>query len=127
MPLQVVYETLAPTWGQTLEFTNDGSRLVLDVRNSDTFFPTCSIGHCDVEYDQLPPNHTLDQWLPLQGVIRGDIHIQVTRRVPYNLLKSFDLTKFASTPSSNTKFLGSASKVRAIDMSNSYSWYFHYI
>ena len=39
MPLQVVYETLAPTLGQTLEFTNDGSRLVLDVRNSDTFFP----------------------------------------------------------------------------------------
>lgn len=127
MPLQVVYKTLAPTWGQTLEFTDDGSPLVLDVRDYNLILPTISIGYCEVEYDQLPPNHTLDQWLPLQGVNRGEIHIQVTRRVPHNLLKNFDLTKFASTPSSNTKLHASARKVHATDISSSFSWYFHYM
>ena len=127
MPLQVVYKTLAPTWGQTLEFTNDGSPLVLDVRDYNIILPTLSIGYCEVEYDRLPPNHTLDQWFPLQDVNKGEIHIQVTQRVPNNLLKNFDLTKFASTPSSNIKLHGSVGKVCATNMSNSYSWCFHYM
>ena len=124
MPLQVVYKTLAPTWGQTLEFTDDGSPLVLHVKDYNTILPTCSIGHCEVEYDRLPPNQTLDHWLPLQGVKRGEIHIQVTRRVPEKLLKNFDLTKFVGTPSSNTKLQRSAGKVCAPYISSSSSWYF---
>ena len=118
MPLQVVYKTLAPTWGQTFEFTDDGSPLVLDVRDHNIILPTRSIGYCEVEYDRLPP---LDQWLPLQGVNRGEIHIQVTRRVPHNLLKNFDLTKFAGTPSINTKLHRSAGKVHATDIRSSFS------
>ncbi|KAL0331368.1 UNVERIFIED_CONTAM: hypothetical protein Sangu_1682300 [Sesamum angustifolium] len=30
----------------------------------------------------LPPNQMADKWIPLQGVKRGEIHIQITRKVP---------------------------------------------
>ena len=122
MPLQVVYKTLAPTWGETLEFTYDGSPLILNVRDHNIIFPSLGIGYCEVEYEQLPPNQTLDQWLPLQGVKKGEIHIQVTRRVPCNLLKNFDLTNFEGTPSSNTKLQGIASNVHATYTNDSFLW-----
>jgi hypothetical protein len=122
MPLQAVYKTLAPTWGETMEFTNDGSPLVLDVRDHNIILPSHGIGYCEVEYERLPPNQTLDHWLQLQGVKKGEIHIQVTRRVSEKLLKNFHLTKFEGTPSSNTKLHGSASNVRATYISNSFSW-----
>ncbi|CAK9192592.1 unnamed protein product [Sphagnum troendelagicum] len=79
---KVVYKTLAPQWGQTLEFVDDGSPMVLHVKDYNTILPTSSIGHCEVAYEFLPPNQTVDRWLPLQGVNRGEIHFQITRRVP---------------------------------------------
>ncbi|KAL6007485.1 hypothetical protein ACLOJK_032983 [Asimina triloba] len=79
---KVVYKTLNPQWNQTLEFPDNGSPLVLHVRDHNALLPTSGIGDCVVEYDRLPPNQMADKWIPLQGVKRGEIHIQITRRAP---------------------------------------------
>ncbi|XP_042491289.1 synaptotagmin-5-like [Macadamia integrifolia] len=79
---KVMYKTLNPQWNQTLEFTDDGSPLVLHVKDHNALLPTSSIGDCIVEYKGLLPNETADKWIPLQGVKRGEIHIQITRKVP---------------------------------------------
>lgn len=79
---KVMYKTLSPKWHQTLEFPDDGSTLTLHVKDHNTLLPTSSIGECVVEYQMLPPNQMADKWIPLQGVKRGEIHIQITRKVP---------------------------------------------
>ncbi|KAG2664549.1 hypothetical protein I3760_16G086900 [Carya illinoinensis] len=79
---RVMYKTLNPRWNQTLEFPDDGSPLVLHVKDHNALLPTSSIGDCVVEYQRLPPNQMSDKWIPLQGVKRGEIHIQITRKVP---------------------------------------------
>lgn len=80
--LQVMYKTLNPKWHQTLEFPDDGSPLELHVKDHNHLLPTSSIGDCVVEYQRLPPNQMFDKWIPLQNVRKGEIHIQVTRKVP---------------------------------------------
>ncbi|XP_061357579.1 synaptotagmin-5-like isoform X2 [Gastrolobium bilobum] len=79
---KIIYKTLNPRWNQTLEFPDDGSPLVLYVKDHNALLPTSSIGECVVEYQRLPPNQMADKWIPLQGVKRGEIHIQITRKVP---------------------------------------------
>ncbi|KAK7320035.1 hypothetical protein RJT34_04764 [Clitoria ternatea] len=79
---KVVHKTLNPRWNQTLEFLDDGSPLILRVKDHNALLPTSSIGECVVEYQRLPPNQIYDKWIPLQGVKSGEIHIQVTRKVP---------------------------------------------
>ncbi|XP_044477465.1 uncharacterized protein LOC123204727 isoform X2 [Mangifera indica] len=79
---KVIYKTLNPHWNQTLEFPDDGSPLVLHVKDHNALLPTSSIGYCVVEYQRLPPNEMADKWIPLQGVKRGEIHIRITRRIP---------------------------------------------
>ncbi|GLT64210.1 hypothetical protein SLA2020_367170 [Shorea laevis] len=79
---KVMHKTLNPHWNQTLEFPDDGSPLILHVKDHNALLPTSSIGDCVVEYQRLPPNQMSDKWIPLQGVKRGEIHIQVTRKVP---------------------------------------------
>ncbi|XP_011081089.1 synaptotagmin-5 isoform X1 [Sesamum indicum] len=79
---KVMYKTLNPQWHQTLEFPDDGSPLTLHVKDHNTLLPTSNIGDCVVEYQMLPPNQMADKWIPLQGVKRGEIHIQITRKVP---------------------------------------------
>ncbi|KAI3468850.1 hypothetical protein Pfo_025513 [Paulownia fortunei] len=79
---KVMYKTLNPKWHQTLEFPDDGSPLTLHVKDHNTLLPTSNIGDCVVEYQMLPPNEMADKWIPLQGVKRGEIHIQITRKVP---------------------------------------------
>ncbi|XP_057992626.1 synaptotagmin-4 isoform X2 [Hevea brasiliensis] len=79
---KVMYRTLNPQWNQTLEFPDDGSPLELHVKDHNALLPTLSIGDCVVEYQRLPPNQMSDKWIPLQGVKRGEIHIQITRKVP---------------------------------------------
>ncbi|CAL5326938.1 unnamed protein product [Camellia sinensis] len=79
---KIMYKTLNPQWHQTFEFPDDGSPLVLHVKDHNALLPTSSIGDCVVEYQRLPPNQTSDKWIPLQGVKRGEIHIQITRKVP---------------------------------------------
>ncbi|XP_058722425.1 synaptotagmin-5-like [Vicia villosa] len=79
---KVIYKTLTPQWNQTLEFPDDGSPLILYVKDYNALLPTSSIGECVVEYQRLPPNQMADKWIPLQGVKRGEIHIQITRKVP---------------------------------------------
>ncbi|XP_010264022.1 PREDICTED: extended synaptotagmin-1-like isoform X2 [Nelumbo nucifera] len=79
---KVIYKTLSPQWNQTLKFPDDGSPLVLHVKDHNTVLPRSSIGDCVVEYQGLPPNQMADKWIPLQGVKRGEIHIQITRRIP---------------------------------------------
>ncbi|XVF09593.1 hypothetical protein REPUB_Repub07fG0107300 [Reevesia pubescens] len=79
---KVMYKTLNPQWHQTLEFPDDGSPLELHVKDHNALLPTSSIGDCVVEYQRLPPNELSDKWIPLQGVKRGEIHVQVTRKVP---------------------------------------------
>ena len=80
--MQVMYKTLHPQWNQTLEFPDDGSPLSLYVKDHNALLPTSSIGECIVEYQRLPPNQMADKWIPLQGVRRGEIHVQITRKVP---------------------------------------------
>lgn len=80
--MQVMYKTLNPRWNQTLDFPDDGSPLTLHVKDHNALLPTSSIGDCIVEYQRLPANQTADKWIPLQGVKRGEIHVQITRKVP---------------------------------------------
>ncbi|XP_004138346.1 uncharacterized protein LOC101204113 isoform X1 [Cucumis sativus] len=79
---KVMFKTLNPHWNQTLEFPDDGSPLLLHVKDHNALLPTSSIGDCVVEYQRLPPNQMADKWIPLQGVKRGEIHVQITRKVP---------------------------------------------
>ncbi|XP_052115209.1 synaptotagmin-4 isoform X2 [Arachis duranensis] len=79
---KVIPKTLNPQWNQTLDFLDDGSLLVLRVKDHNALLPTSSIGECVVEYQRLPPNQMVDKWIPLQGVKSGEIHIQITRNVP---------------------------------------------
>ncbi|KAB2609517.1 synaptotagmin-5-like [Pyrus ussuriensis x Pyrus communis] len=79
---KVMYKTLNPQWNQTLEFPDDGSPLLLHVKDHNALLRASSIGDCVVEYQRLPPNQMADKWIPLQNVSRGEIHVQVTRRVP---------------------------------------------
>uniref|UniRef100_A0A7C9EPD9 C2 domain-containing protein n=1 Tax=Opuntia streptacantha TaxID=393608 RepID=A0A7C9EPD9_OPUST len=79
---KVVYKTLHPKWNQTFEFLDDGSQLELQVKDHNAILASSSIGNCTVEYQRLPPNETSDKWIPLQGVKKGEIHVQITRRVP---------------------------------------------
>lgn len=82
LSMQVMYKTLSPKWHQTLEFPDDGSPLTLQVKDHNMLLPTSSIGECVVEYQMLPPNQKADKWIPLQGVKKGEIHVQITRKVP---------------------------------------------
>ncbi|KAI4350900.1 hypothetical protein L6164_005305 [Bauhinia variegata] len=95
---KVIHRTLRPIWNQTLEFPDDGSPLLLHVKDHNAILPTSSIGECVVEYQTLPPNETADKWIPLQGVTRGEIHIQITRKVPEMPKK--DSRLFSETSSS---------------------------
>ncbi|KAK7358279.1 hypothetical protein VNO77_00206 [Canavalia gladiata] len=79
---KVIRKTLNPHWNQTLEFLDNGSPLILRVKDHNALLPTSSIGECVVEYQRLPPNQMSDKWIPLQGVKSGEIHIQITRKVP---------------------------------------------
>lgn len=92
---KVVYKTLRPKWNQTFEFLDDGSQLELQVRDHNAILSSSSIGNCVVEYQRLPANETSDKWIPLQGVKKGEIHVQITRRVP-------DLHKTLSVDSSDS-------------------------
>ncbi|XP_019189777.1 PREDICTED: synaptotagmin-5-like isoform X2 [Ipomoea nil] len=79
---KVMYKTLNPQWHQTLEFPDDGSPLTLHVKDHNALLPESSIGDCVVEYQRFPRNQMFDKWIPLQGVRRGEIHIQITRKAP---------------------------------------------
>lgn len=96
---KVMYKTLHPQWHQTFEFPDDGSLLLLHVKDHNALLPTSSIGDCVVEYQRLPPNQMSDKWIPLQGVKRGEIHVQVTRKVP-------ELQKKASSDSGSPSTKG---------------------
>lgn len=80
--LKVVFKTLNPKWNQVFEFPDDGSSLELQVRDHNAILSSSSIGNCIVEYQRLPPNEVFQKWIPLQGVKKGEIHVQVTRKVP---------------------------------------------
>lgn len=97
--MQVVYKTLNPQWNQTLDFTDDGSPLVLHVKDYNYMLPVVSIGHCVVDYEKLPPNQTIDRWIPLVGVAKGEIHMQLTRRQPES---AAERDKHAENEGSNT-------------------------
>jgi hypothetical protein len=116
---QVIYKTLNPQWNQTLEFPDDGSPLILYVKDHNALLPTSSIGECVVEYQRLPPNQMADKWIPLQSVKRGEIHIQITRKVP-------EMQKRNSIDSepSLTKLHQIPSQVRSSLMSENTSFYY---
>lgn len=78
--------------------------MILHVKDHNDFLPTSCIGECVVEYQRLPPNQTSDKWIPLQGVKSGEIHIQITRKVPEmqtreSLDSEHSLTKLHQIPS----------------------------
>ena len=83
----MISRTLNPKWNQTFEFGDDGSPLTLHVKDHNAVLPTSSIGDCVVEYHRLPPNELSEKWIPLQGVKRGEVRIQIIRKVP-DLLKA---------------------------------------
>ena len=55
---------------------------MLNVKDHNDLLPDKLIGNCKVEYNGLPPNKMDDKWIPLQGVKKGEIHVQVTRLRP---------------------------------------------
>ncbi|XP_073055714.1 uncharacterized protein [Primulina eburnea] len=79
---KVIFKTLDPKWHQTFEFPDDGSPLELHVKDHNALLPPSNIGDCVVEYQMLAPNQMAEKWIPLQGVKRGEIHIQITKRNP---------------------------------------------
>ncbi|CAM8975289.1 unnamed protein product [Rhodiola kirilowii] len=79
---KVLYKTLNPKWNQTFEFPDDGSSLELHVKDHNALLPTSNIGDCVVEYQRYPPNEMIDEWIPLQGVKKGEIRVQITRKLP---------------------------------------------
>lgn len=85
---KIMYRTLHPQWHQTFEFPDNGSPLELHVKDHNALLPTSSIGDCVVEYERLPPNQLFDKWIPLQNVKKGEIHVQVTRKLPESPKKS---------------------------------------
>ncbi|CAL9059145.1 uncharacterized protein LOC135651753 isoform X1 [Musa acuminata AAA Group] len=93
---KVIYKTLVPQWNQTLEFPDNGSPMILHVKDHNAVLPTSSIGHCTVEYEALPPNQTADKWIPLQGVKSGEIHVRITRKIP-DLQKKSNLDTVVSS------------------------------
>lgn len=93
-----------------MEFPDTGSRLVLHVKDHNAVLPTYSIGDCFVEYERLPPNEMVDKWIPLEGVTKGEIHVQVTRRVPEMSKKS----SLSQQSSGMTKVNRLSEKVREI-------------
>ncbi|KAL2630102.1 hypothetical protein R1flu_014788 [Riccia fluitans] len=96
---KVVYKTLNPQWNQTIDFAEDGSPLVLHVKDYNYMLPVVSIGHCCVDYEKYPPNQTVDLWLPLSGVAKGEIHMQLTRRQPES---TGEKEKYPDNEGSNT-------------------------
>ncbi|EFJ29672.1 plant synaptotagmin [Selaginella moellendorffii] len=77
---KVIYRSLSPLWNETMDLIDDGSPLELHVKDYNAILPTASIGHCAVDYQRQARNQTVDRWIPLQGVAKGQIHIQITRR-----------------------------------------------
>eukprot|EP00252_Welwitschia_mirabilis_P021688 TRINITY_DN5627_c0_g1_i1.p1 TRINITY_DN5627_c0_g1~~TRINITY_DN5627_c0_g1_i1.p1 ORF type:complete len:842 (-),score=186.13 TRINITY_DN5627_c0_g1_i1:179-2704(-) len=88
---KVVYKTLNPQWNQTFQFPDTGHPLILHMKDHNAVLPTSNIGHCILEYESLPPNQTVDKWIPLLGVKRGEVHVQVTKKVPEALNKTSSL------------------------------------
>ncbi|GBG78685.1 hypothetical protein CBR_g27909 [Chara braunii] len=79
---KVVYKTVNPLWNFSMSFIEDGrSSLILHVKDYNTILMPTTIGHCEVDLDGLEPNKTVDQWLPLKGVDKGELHIRITRKV----------------------------------------------
>jgi Ca2+-dependent lipid-binding protein len=124
---QIVYKTLNPNWNQTIDFNEDGSPLVLHVKDYNRMLPVSSIGHCLVEYDRIPPNQTVDRWLPLTGVPKGEIHFQLTRWQPElerakqskadavsGSLSGTELTGPLRLPAGSSKLQKTSGKVRLI-------------
>ncbi|CAM6090440.1 unnamed protein product [Calypogeia fissa] len=126
---KTVYKTLNPTWNQTIDFNDDGSSpLVLHVKDYNYMLPVTSIGHCIVEYNQLPPNQTVDRWVALEGVTKGEIHFQLTRRQPElekgkqakpeqmvgNLLTGTGMASPMRLHGGNSKLQRTSGKVRAL-------------
>lgn len=113
-----MYKTLNPKWNQTLEFPDDGSPLELHVKDYNALLPASNIGDCVVEYQGLPVNQMADRWIPLQGVKRGEIHVQITRRVPETQKKS---SLGRESPSSKSHQISSQVRMSV----HSYSVYFN--
>ncbi|KAK9091297.1 hypothetical protein Sjap_024474 [Stephania japonica] len=110
---KVVYKTLHPQWNQTLDFPDDGSPLLLHVKDHNALLPTSSIGQCIVEYQGLPPNQMVEKWIPLQGVKKGEIHVKVTRRIPELPTKSSP-NRLDSSESPVSKALQISTQMRQI-------------
>lgn len=108
---KVIYKNLNPQWNQTLEFPDDGKLLELHVKDHNTLLPTSNIGHCTVEYKSFPQNQTVDLWIPLLGVKRGKIHVQVTRR--FHVAKKKQTNDFVNA---NMLLSKTSSKISALVM-----------
>lgn len=107
---KVVHKTLYPQWNQTFEISDTGKPLMLSVKDYNALLPDVNIGHCKVEYEQLPTNQMVDKWIPLQGVRKGEIHVQVIRR-PAKLCRRISSNKNSNT---HSKLLKRSSKVQAL-------------
>lgn len=78
---KVIQRTLHPQWNQTFKLYDNGEPLLLYVKDHKFLLPPFNIGHCKVEYERLPKNQTVNKWIPLQGVRKGEIHVRVTRQL----------------------------------------------
>lgn len=77
---KIVHKTLHPQWNETFKLSDTGKPLMLSVKDSNALLPAVNLGHCNVEYERLPMDQRVDKWIPLQGVRKGEIHVQVVRR-----------------------------------------------
>ncbi|KAJ7294164.1 hypothetical protein O6H91_Y274600 [Diphasiastrum complanatum] len=110
---KVVYKTLDPQWNETLKFLDDGSPLGLHVKDYNAILRPSSIGHCEVEYQQMPLDRTVDKWIRLHGVNKGEIHIQVTRR-GFQKQKPTACDKPAGQPRQNMRLQNILTKVHTV-------------
>lgn len=89
---KVIQKTLHPQWNQSFEMSDTGKPLNISVKDYNAVFPDVNIGHCAVEYERLPLYQVVDKWIPLQGVKKGEIHVQVIRR-PAKLCRNVTISK----------------------------------
>ncbi|KAK6970183.1 extended synaptotagmin-2-like isoform X2 [Biomphalaria glabrata] len=78
---KVISNTVTPVWNQTFEMivdAADGQLLYLDVFDEDPGSKDDDLGRVNMDLSKLRENSFADEWLPLEEVNQGMIHVQLT-------------------------------------------------
>ncbi|GFN89716.1 extended synaptotagmin-like protein 2 [Plakobranchus ocellatus] len=77
----IINNTLTPVWNETFELivdSADGQLLYIDVLDDDPGSKDDELGRVSMDLSKLKNDGFEDEWLPLEGVKQGTIHVQLT-------------------------------------------------